>query len=120
MTYDISPFNEWINDLPDDLGEDENTPSVVERGIRDDAPPEAKKAYEEFLQAHNSVWKFPIPPEVIAKYEQRQNIRKTKIKFEKPAKLTAARMMFGFGRPMALAVEFPKGTRRKNGRQNSK
>jgi len=42
-------FYEWLNDYPDDLGEDEDT-SWEELGLKPDAPQEAVDAFNEYLK----------------------------------------------------------------------
>jgi len=48
--YDSSGFIEWLNDLPDTLGEDETGPTWGELGLKPDSPQSAKDAYTQYLQ----------------------------------------------------------------------
>jgi len=48
--YDISGFYDWLNKIPDNLGEDEFPPSFEIRGLMPDAPQSAKDAYSKFVK----------------------------------------------------------------------
>lgn len=48
--YDISPFSEWFNPIPDDIGEDDLDVGIDSFGLRPDAPQSAKDAYEKYLK----------------------------------------------------------------------
>jgi len=50
--YDISEFYNWLNAVPIDLAENDMI-SFEERGVREDAPESAKKAFKEYVQAIN-------------------------------------------------------------------
>jgi len=46
---EIPVFYEWLNEYPDDLGEDKDM-SWEELGLKPDAPQSAKDAFNEYLQ----------------------------------------------------------------------
>jgi len=48
--YDISGFFDWLNDIPDNLGEDDSGPTFEERGLKPGAPQSAIDAYQKFLK----------------------------------------------------------------------
>jgi len=48
--YDISGFYDWLNDVPDDLGEDDSGPTFEEIGLKQDAPKSAIDAYQKYLK----------------------------------------------------------------------
>jgi len=49
MVAEVPLFYDWLNDYPDDLGEDEDM-SWEELGLKPDAPQEAKDAFNEYLK----------------------------------------------------------------------
>ena len=52
LSYDdIGGFYDWLNDVPDDLGEDEFAPSWEELGLKPNAPQSAKRAYKKYCEA---------------------------------------------------------------------
>jgi len=65
---EIPVFYEWLNEITDEIAEkayDLNIHLWQARGIRDDAPPEIKKAFQEFLDEeeyyrHNAFETRPI------------------------------------------------------------
>jgi len=48
--YDISGFYDWLNVIPDDLGENDFGPTFEERGIKSNAPQSAIDAYQKYLE----------------------------------------------------------------------
>ena len=47
--YELDLFYNWLNDYPDDLGEDDDM-SFAELGLKPGAPQSAVDAYEEYVK----------------------------------------------------------------------
>ena len=43
-------FLNWLNPIPDDVGEDDVTVGIEDYGLKDDAPPEAVAAYQKYIE----------------------------------------------------------------------